>query len=238
MFKNKYSNFLTIILILLIIAILVVASMVIVNTIKKNQDDKEKRKVFAEIQDGSEDNDNNIADDPNNTENNSTIEDFINGAPIENTNNNTNGGNSSNTTQRRKTIFYKEYPVVGYIKIPKTKVDYPVLLDVSPGALDTAVGVMYPNNSTLNTPGNILIIGHNFRNGKFFSNNKKLVVGDVIQITDLTGKTLTYTIYEISTLSDTDTSYVTRDTGGKIEISLSTCTDDGSGRLVILARVE
>ncbi len=238
MFKNKYSNFLTIILILLIIAILVVASMVIVNTIKKNQDDKEKRKVFAEIQDGSEDNDNNIADDPNNTENNSTIEDFINGAPIENTNNNTNGGNSSNTTQRRKTIFYKEYPVVGYIKIPKTKVDYPVLLDVSPGALDTSVGVMYPNNPTLNTPGNILIIGHNFRNGKFFSNNKKLVVGDVIQITDLTGKTLTYTIYEISTLSDTDTSYVTRDTGGKIEISLSTCTDDGSGRLVILARVE
>lgn len=238
MFKNKYSNFLTIILILLIIAILVVASIVIVNTIKKNQDDKEKRKVFAEIQDGSEDNDNNNADDPNNTENNSTIEDFINGAPIENTNNNTNGGNSSNTTQRRKTIFYKEYPVVGYIKIPKTKVDYPVLLDVSPGALDTAVGVMYPNNPTLNTPGNILIIGHNFRNGKFFSNNKKLVVGDVIQITDLTGKTLTYTIYEISTLSDTDTSYVTRDTGGKIEISLSTCTDDGSGRLVILARVE
>ena len=239
MFKNKYSNFLTIILILLIIAILVVASVVIVKTIKANQEEKEKRKVFAEIQDGSEDDDNND-DNQNNTENNSTIEDFINGAPIENTtgNNTTSGGEGTGGTQRRRLVFYKEYPVVGYIKIPKTKVDYPVLLDVSPGALDTAVGVMYPNNPTLNTPGNILIIGHNFRNGKFFSNNKKLVVGDVIQITDLTGKTLTYTIYEILTLPDTDTSYVTRDTGGKIEISLSTCTDDGSGRLVILARVE
>ena len=225
MFKNKYSNFLTIILILLIIAILVVASVVIVKTIKANQEEKEKRKVFAELQNESEDDDNND-DNQNNTENNSTIEDFINGAPIENTtgNNATSGGDGTGGSQRRRTVFYKEYPVVGYIKIPKTKVDYPVLLDVSPGAL--------------NTPGNILIIGHNFRNGKFFSNNKKLVVGDVIQITDLTGKTLTYTIYEILTLPDTDTSYVTRDTGGKIEISLSTCTDDGSGRLVILARVE
>ena len=40
------------------------------------------------------------------------------------------------------------------------------------------------------------------------------------------------------TLKDTDTTYAVRDTGGKIEISLSTCTDDGSGRLVILARVD
>lgn len=238
MFKNKYSNFLTIILILLIIAILVVASVVIVKTIKANQEEKEKRKVFAELQNESEDDDNND-DNQNNTENNSTIEDFINGAPIENTtgNNATNGGDGTGGSQRR-TVFYKEYPVAGYIKIPKTKVDYPILLDVSPGALDTAVGVMYPNNPTLNTPGNVLIIGHNYRNGKFFSNNKNLVIGDTIQVTDLVGKTLTYTIYEILTLPDTDTSYVTRDTGGKIEISLSTCTDDGSGRLVILARVE
>lgn len=233
MFKNKYSNFLTIALIVLIVVILIITTVVIIKTIQSNQDEKEKRKVFAELQEGDEDN-----NEENNTDDNSTIEDFINGAPVNNeTDNNQNGGTSGGTT-RRKTVFYKEYPVVGYIKIPKTKVEYPVLLDVSPGALDTAVGIMYPNNPTLNTPGNILIIGHNYRNGKFFSNNKNLVVGDTIQITDLVGKTLTYTIYEILTLPDTDTSYVTRDTGGKIEISLSTCTDEGNDRLVILARVE
>lgn len=237
MFKNKYSNFLTIFLVIIIIVILVIASVIIVKVIQNNQDEKEKKKILASLQDGSED-DNNDQNNQTDDENNSTIEDFINGAPIENnTNENTGSGDGSGTT-RRKTVFYKEYPVVGYIKIPKTKVEYPVLLDVSPGALDTAVGIMYPNNPTLNTPGNILIIGHNYRNGKFFSNNKNLVVGDKIQVTDLLGKTLTYTIYEILTLPDTDTSYVTRDTGGKIEISLSTCTDDGSGRLVILARAE
>lgn len=237
MFKNKYSNFLTIFLVIIIIVILIVASVVIVKAIQNNQDEKEKKKILATLEDGSQE-DNNDENNKTDDENNSTIEDFINGAPIENnTNENAGSGDGSGTT-RRKTVFYKEYPVIGYIKIPKTKASYPILLDASPGALDTAVAVTYPTNPTLNTPGNVVIIGHNYRNGKFFANNKKLVVGDTIQITDLVGKTLTYTIYEIMTLKDTDTTYAVRDTGGKIEISLSTCTDDGSGRLVILARVE
>ncbi len=237
MFKNKYSNFLTIFLIIIIIVILVVASVIIVKAVQNNQEEKEKKKVLASLQAGNED-DNNDENNQNDDENNSTIEDFVNGAPIENnTNENTESSVGSGTT-RRKTVFYKEYPVIGYIKIPKTKVSYPILLDTSPDALDTAVSVIYPINPILNTQGNVVIIGHNYRDGRFFANNKKLVVGDTIQITDLVGKTLTYTIYEIMTLTDTDTTYAVRDTGGKIEISLSTCTDDGSGRLVILARAE
>ena len=124
------------------------------------------------------------------------------------------------------------------MRIPAINLEYPIVEEVTGPALEKALVVLYPSGDNLNLPGNTVIIGHNYRNGKFFSNNKNLVIGDTIQVTDLVGKTLTYTIYEILTLPDTDTSYVTRDTGGKIEISLSTCTDDGSGRLVILARVE
>ena len=112
------------------------------------------------------------------------------------------------------------------------------MLDVSPGALETAVGVLYPTNPNLNQPGITVIIGHNYRNGKFFSNNKKLEIGDKIRITDLTGKTLIYSIYEISVLPETNTEYITRERGNNIEIALSTCTDDGQDRLVILARAE
>lgn len=235
MYKNKYSTFLTILLIILIVAILAVTTIVIVNKYNEKKDENEKHRIYAElIEDTPQDDDN----EENNT-NNVNNSDGITGAPVENVNTNVNNtSNGNNNSSGGKTRFYKEYPVIGYIKIDKTKVDYPILLDVSPGALDVAVGVMYPNNPTLNTPGNVLIIGHNYRNGKFFSNNKKLVVGDKIQITDLTGRTLTYTIYDIQVVSSSDTSYVTRDTGGKIEISLSTCTDEGNDRLVILARVE
>lgn len=230
MFKSKYSTILTIILIIVIVAILIIASLLAINAYKSYEDEKERKKIYATFKNeiASNGNENEFSD--KNDGENILIQ------PIEN---NTTGNETTgeNTTSRPKTKFYKEYPMVGYIKIPKIGVEYPILLDISPGALEVSVGVMYPSNPKLNQPGNVVIIGHNYRNGKLFSNNKKLVVGDKIQITDLSGKTLEYTIYEISTIPETSTEYITRNRGNNIEISLSTCTDDGSARLVILAKV-
>lgn len=84
--------------------------------------------------------------------------------------------------------------------------------------------------------GNTVLVAHNYRNGTFFSNNKNLVNGDKIYITDSAGITIEYTIYNTYLTSDTDFSYATRDTKGKREISLSTCTTDSKKRLVIWAK--
>lgn len=228
MFKSKYSTVLTVILILVIIAIIIIATILSVKAYNDYQDEKDRKKLYATLQE-------NVIVEDNSNDNSITDENvFI--QPIENTiNQNT---TTEGTTSRPTTKFYKEYPMIGYIKIQKTNIEYPILTDISPGALETSVGVMYPSNPTLNEQGNVVIIGHNYRNGKLFSDNKKLVIGDKIQITDLNGKTLTYTIYEIMTIPETDTEYITRERGNNIEISLSTCTDDGNARLVILARVE
>lgn len=236
MFRSKYSTVLTIILIILIIAIVGIATFLAIKAYRNYQDEKENKKIIADLQEEG----NTIIDDSNN--NTVSDDDNIIGKPVdENTinNNNTSSDNQGGTTTIRKTKFYKDFPVAGYIKIPKTKAEYPILLDTSPAALEVAVGVMYPTNPKLNQPGNTVIIGHNYRNGKFFSNNKKLENGDKIEITDLTGKTLTYTIYEIFQTTSTDTEYITRERNkDSIEVSLSTCTDDGKDRLVILARAE
>ena len=72
----------------------------------------------------------------------------------------------------------------------------------------------------------------------FFSNNKKLKNGDKIYITDNSGKKLTYTIYDKFETTESDTDFYQRDTGGKPEVSLSTCTDNSKARLIILARAE
>lgn len=130
-----------------------------------------------------------------------------------------------------------EFVVSGYIEIPKTGIKYAIIESSSVKALETAVAVAYPSNPKLNTKGNVVIQGHNYRNGKFFSNNKKLEIGDKIKITDISNKTLTYTIYEIFLTTPEDSAFFTRDTGDNIEISLSTCTDDGNQRLIILAKV-
>lgn len=129
---------------------------------------------------------------------------------------------------------YRGYSMIGTIQIPKTKVKIPIVDKVTPTSMKSAAAVIY--GVGLNEVGNTVIAAHNYRNGTYFSNNKKLVVGDKIYITDSSGDKLEYTIYKTYTIDATEFSYATRDTKGKREISLSTCTTDPDQRLVILAR--
>lgn len=128
------------------------------------------------------------------------------------------------------------YNPVGKIEIQKTNVNYPIYQDITKVTLEAGVAIAY--GPGLNQTGNTVIYGHNFRNGKFFSNNKKLSKGDIIYITDLEGNKLAYRIYSIYITTPTDASYMIRDTEGRREISLQTCTDDNSQRLIIWASAD
>lgn len=142
--------------------------------------------------------------------------------------------NNNNNTNKTSTVKYKGYNVIGTIQIPKTKVKYPIVDDISTDAMDRAIVMLY--GPGLNQIGNTVIAGHNYRNGGFFGNNKKLELGDKIYITDAYGNKVEYTITNKYLTTDTDFEYASRDTQGKREISLSTCTSDASKRLVIWAK--
>ncbi len=142
--------------------------------------------------------------------------------------------NNNNNTNKTSTVKYKGYNVIGTIQIPKTKVKYPIVDDISTDAMDRAIVMLY--GPGLNQIGNTVIAGHNYRNGGFFGNNKKLELGDKIYITDSYGNKVEYTITNKYLTTDTDFEYASRDTQGKREISLSTCTSDASKRLVIWAK--
>lgn len=131
---------------------------------------------------------------------------------------------------------YKGFGVLATMEIPATNFKYPVLEKVTKKSIETAVAFLY--GTGINQPGNSVIIGHNYRNGLFFSNNKKLNIGDKIYITDVEGNKLTYTIYNKFETTPEDTSFYQRDTGGKPEVTLSTCTDDSKARLIICAKTE
>ena len=131
---------------------------------------------------------------------------------------------------------YKGFNVVGTIEIPATDIEYPILEKVSRSSLETSVAMLY--GAGINQVGNTVIVGHNYRNGLFFSNNKRLNVGDKIYITDNSKNRLTYTIYDKFETTPEDASFYSRDTGGVPEITLSTCNDDSSRRLIIFARAE
>ena len=117
---------------------------------------------------------------------------------------------------------------------------YPVLEDPpTVKKLEVAVAALYPQNAVLNQVGNVVIAGHNYRNGLFFSNNKKLTNGDEIYIKDLNGNKVKYKVYKVFQTNQKDTSFFNRDTDGAMEITLSTCTDASNDqRIIVQARAE
>lgn len=225
MSENRYGNILTIILIVLIVAILIGVSLLAYNYII-NPHNQENKNIAA-----IEEFDKDIEEKEEEKE-----ESDDSSLSVESTEHSDDQTTSSSQVRKKK--YYEGFVMLGYITIPKTNVKQPILDTVTPESLNTAVAVLYPSNAQLNQPGNIVIIGHNYKNGKFFSNNKKLSIGDKLKIKDNTGKELTYTIYEKFETTPEDTSFYNRDTNGAIEVTLSTCTDDAKARTIILARAE
>ena len=146
--------------------------------------------------------------------------------------------NSAKKDSEKKQVKaqYYGYNVVGIISIPKIGIEYPILDVTNEKSMKISITKFWGNN--VNDIGNFTMAGHNNIDDTMFGATDKLKNGDKIQMTDLSGKTLTYSIYEIQTLLETDADYISKDRGNNIEIALSTCTDDGTGRLVILARAD
>lgn len=135
------------------------------------------------------------------------------------------------------TTKYKEFTVIGTIQIPDIDLKYPILQENNTKALETSVVLMYTAQG-LNNAGNSVITGHNYRNGTMFSNLNKLAKGDYINITDNTGRNLKYKIYNIYEETGNDNTYITRNTDGKKEITLSTYNDENKAKIIIFARAE
>ena len=226
MFESKYSRVLTVVLIVVIVAILGLLGF-LGFSLYNNYVTQNDASAFVEDFKGEVNTDENIQVGDTNTTNNNEEN------PLEQIQSTGTGSGSSNTKPT-----FKGFGVVGAIEIPKTSCEYPILDSdaMSPKGLETAV--IFQWGAGINQVGNSVIVGHNYRNGMFFSNNKRLNVGDKIYVTDNAGTTLTYTIYDKFETTVSDTSFYQRDTAGKPEITLSTCTDDSSARLIILARVE
>ncbi|MBP3464052.1 MAG: sortase [Clostridia bacterium] len=136
--------------------------------------------------------------------------------------------------------YMEGYEIIGTIEIPKVDLKCAILKEVTTRSIEIAVAQMYTTDG-LNKPGNTVIYGHNYRNSLFFSRNDELEIGDEIKILDQQGNKLTYEIFNIFETTMTDTSFYNRTaeiTGGKAEVTLSTCTDDASQtdrRLIIQA---
>lgn len=133
------------------------------------------------------------------------------------------------------------YVTDGKITIPKINVEYPILDGESDSEAETEELLkMSPvkfHGPEINTVGNYCIVGHNYRNKRFFSKVPTLVNGDIIQITNFADNTtVEYEVYAKYTVDPTDVSCTSQNTDGRKEITLITCTDDSKQRVIVKAR--
>lgn len=218
MFETKYSKFLTVLLIIIIIAILGLVGYLGYSYYKEysmKKDSEDFVSGFIDEQAGNQ----NLSGDGSN------LLGSISSADID-------GSGSAKT--------YKGYEIIGTIEIPKIDITYPVYqTPPTPKKLELSVSAVYPATAQLNVPGNVVISGHNYRNGSFFSNTKKLAEGDKIYLTDLDGNRVTYTVKSVFTTTKDEVSFYNRDTDGNKEVTLTTCADDSTEqRVIVQARAE
>ncbi|MCR5187061.1 MAG: sortase [Clostridia bacterium] len=230
--SSRYGNFLTMLLVFLIVAIIGLAGFFVYTKVNSNAVNNNAQSAIDEFNESRK-----IVSKKHNDEEEEGEEGSGNSGKDLASELQSNLKPSERNTKREAAKTYMEgYEVKGIIEIPKTKVKYPVLSTVTKRTLEIAVGIAY--GPGLNEVGNTVIYGHNLRNGLFFSDNKKLTKDDKIYITDQYGDRVTYVIYNKYETTPNDASYMPRDTEGRREISLQTCTDDSSGRIIIWAMEE
>lgn len=116
------------------------------------------------------------------------------------------------------TIYY----TIGVINIPSINVNYPILSTYTDELLKIAPCRFHGPNP--NEVGNLCIAGHNYKNSKFFSKVPNLQLGDKIEITDLSGRMLTYTVYDKFIVNPDELECTSQLTNENKEITLITCT--------------
>lgn len=155
----------------------------------------------------------------------------------------TTNNETNNTTPKTATytVNGEEYTVVGTLNIPSLNIEYPILSETSTKLLKVSLTKYWGANP--NEVGNMVVVGHNYKNNKFFSNLSKIQHGEIVKIRDLSGKTLDYKVYDTYVIDPYDNSCTSQLTDGKTEITLITCHyENGSNhatkRFVVKARAD
>ena len=147
--------------------------------------------------------------------------------------------NITNTNQIGE-LTLNGYDVIGKVKIPKIDIEYPILNLETSNPEETKVpmryGIVKYWGGNVNDYGNLSIAGHNNYNGTMFGKTKNLEIGDIVELTDLTNRTIQYKIYDIFVTDPNDVSILKTEDETVREVTLITCTNGNKERLILKAR--
>ena len=129
----------------------------------------------------------------------------------------------------------EDYTAEAFLTIPKLDISYPVLSKTSDELLKISLNKYWGNGP--NNVGNYCIVGHNYANGKLFGKLSQMEIGDIAELKSTSnGKTVQYEAYAKYRVNPDDVSCTSQLTDGKREITLITCKNFGTQRLIIKCR--
>lgn len=136
-----------------------------------------------------------------------------------------------------KTGSGASYVTDAVLKIPSLDINYPVL-KTSQENTDEVLKISLVKywGCNPNEVGNYVVVGHNYKNKKMFGKLPDIQIGAIVELTDLTGRTLKYEVYDKYIVQPEDTSCTSQKTGGNKELTLITCRTYGTQRQVVKAR--
>ena len=197
----------------------------------RNKSEEVSKKILAQLEDSS-----------NNEVEDITTKNIVNDVLIvaldEIDSNNAQQQIESVATTEDRTIYTSDngenYTTDAILTIPKLDISYPVLSETSDELLKISLNKYWGNGP--NQIGNYCIVGHNYANGKLFGKLSQMEIGDTATLQDMNGKTITYEAYDKYVVEPTDVSCTSQLTNGKREITLITCKNYGTQRLIIKCR--
>ena len=221
--KAKIYRFLFIILLIIAVVLL---SLIIRKRVNRNFDEKENQEIVEQFFDiysyNNQDFENNI--DTKNIENIEDIEDIENNVKV----------------NKVQSLKMRGYDVIGIVTIPKIQIEYPILALEKSNPEETKVPMKFAIvkywGGNVNDYGNLSIAGHNNHDGTMFGKTKKLVVGDIVKLTDTNNQTISYEIYDIFITDPNDVNILKTEDNSIREVTLITCTNGNKQRLVLKAK--
>jgi sortase A len=121
--------------------------------------------------------------------------------------------------------------VIGLIEIEALDLKYAVLEGAGSYELSCGIGHI-TDTAGIGEVGNCVLAGHNgSRHGTYFTHLKTLKEGDVVKLTDKKGNQYFYEVESMKVVGPYDNSV--KDQGEETELTLLTCENSGTMRLVV-----
>ena len=221
--SRKEKSFLIFLITGILVFILIVFAGVGVYSLCFNADDNENtvastEKKVKKVKKASENKDNN----EEKKEINQVLEQTVSRSDTEETLNvNSNDNNNSKKVTQYTLSNGDTYETVGTVYVPSLGIKYPILSEYTEALMKISVVKYW--GSYPNDVGNLCILGHNYKNSKFFSDLPNIENGATVQITDASGRTVDYTVYETGVIDPEDTECTSQLTNGHTEVTLITC---------------